>query len=37
MRIVTTITLGTAAIGLALSAGAPAEARLFGKKKPVED
>jgi flagellar L-ring protein precursor FlgH len=37
MRVVTTIALGTAAIGLALSAGAPAEARLLGKKKPVED
>jgi flagellar L-ring protein precursor FlgH len=37
MRIVTTIALGTAAIGLALSAGAPAEARLLGKKKPPED
>jgi len=37
MRIVTTIALGTAALGLALSAGAPAEARLLGKKKPPED
>jgi flagellar L-ring protein precursor FlgH len=37
MRIVSTLALGTAAIGLALSAGAPAEARLLGKKKPPED
>ena len=37
MRIVTTIALGTAAIAFALSAGAPAEARLLGKKKPPED
>jgi len=37
MRIVTTIALGSAMFGLALSAGAPAEARLLGKKKPPED
>ena len=37
MRIVSTIALGIAAIGLALSAGVPAEARLLGKKKPAED
>ena len=37
MRIVSTIALGTAAIGFALSAGVPAEARLLGKKKPAED
>ena len=37
MRIVTTIALGTAVFGLALSAGTPAEARLFGNKKPAED
>jgi len=37
MRIVSTIALGTAALGLALSAGTPAEARLFGKKTPAED
>jgi flagellar L-ring protein precursor FlgH len=37
MRVVSTIALGTAAIGLALSASAPAEARLLGKKKPAED
>lgn len=37
MRIVTTIALGTVALGLALSVGAPAEARLLGKKKPAED
>ena len=37
MRIVSTIALGTAALGLALSAATPAEARLLGKKKPAED
>ena len=37
MRIITIIVAGTAAIAIAFSAGAPAEARLFGKKQPVED
>ena len=37
MNIVSTIALGTAAIAFALSAGAPANARLLGKKAPVED
>jgi len=37
MRIVSTTALGIAAIGFALSAGTPAEARLLGKKKPAED
>jgi len=37
MRIISTIALGTVAIGLVLSAGVPAEARLLGRKKPAED
>lgn len=37
MRTIATIVAGTAAIAFALSAGAPAQARLLGKKTPVED
>ena len=37
MRTIATIVAATAAIALGLSAGAPAQARLLGKKTPVED